>query len=287
MALVDKLFIDMCEDILAHGTSTEREIVRPKWEDGTPAYTIKKFGVVNRYDLTQEFPLLTLRPVSLKLCVDEILWIYQKKSNKISELKSHIWDQWAGEDGTIGEAYGYQIGKKYLTHTNGGKSLTNIDQMDDLLQTLKKTPFSRRMLTNMYNHDDLYKMNLHPCAYGVTWNVTDNGYDKLVLNTIVNQRSHDILVANGWNVAQYAALQMMVAQAVDMIPGEMVHVIADAHIYDRHIDIIKDLIWRSTYAAATVKLDPDIKDFYQFTPESFIVENYKHNEQIKNIPVAV
>ena len=280
MSYADKLFKETCRDILENGTDTKGEKIRPKWEDGTPAYTIKKFGVVNEYDLKKEFPAITLRRIALKSAMDEILWIYQKKSNKITDLNSHIWDQWQDENGTIGTAYGYTIGEKF---TFKGEE---IDQIDYVRKQLKETPFSRRIMTNMYQFKNLATGKLDPCAYSMTYNVTEeNG--QLVLNAILNQRSQDMLAANGWNVAQYAILLMMLAQEANMIPGKLIHVIADAHIYDRHIPMIKELLDREEYEAPTVKLNPDIKNFYDFTTNDLIVENYKYGEQIKNIPIAV
>ena len=282
MSKADQLFCAMCADIIENGTTTEGQKVRPVWEDGTPAYTIKQFGVVNRYDLREEFPALTLRRTALKSAMDEILWIYQKKSNNIAELNSHIWDEWADETGSIGKAYGYQIGQK-STYPEG-----EFDQMDRVLYDLEHTPFSRRIMTNTYVFADLHEMNLYPCAYSVTYNVTQRtGDDKLTLNMILNQRSQDILAANNWNVCQYAILLMMVAQSVNMIAGELVHVIADAHIYDRHVDIIKELISRPQYAAPKVSLNPEVTNFYDFTTSDLIVEGYEHGPQVKNIPIAV
>lgn len=282
MSYADKVFIEMCQDILENGTSTEGEKVRPHWEDGTKAYTIKQFGVVNRYDLSKEFPALTLRKTYIKSAIDELLWIWQKKSNNIKDLKSHIWDSWADETGSIGKAYGYQLGIKHK-YKEG-----EMDQVDRVLYDLKHQPYSRRIMTNIYTFADLHEMNLYPCAYSMTFNVTkDKESDKLVLNGILNQRSQDILAANNWNVVQYAALLHMFAQVNDMKVGQFVHVIADAHIYDRHIPIIKELITRKTYDAPKVTLNPEIKDFYQFTPDDFKVENYEAGEQIKNIPIAI
>ena len=282
MSYADQVFIDMCRDIIENGSSTEGEKVRPKWEDGSFAYTIKKFGVGNRYDISKEFPALTLRRTGLKSCMDEILWIYQKKSNNIHDLNSHIWDEWADETGSIGKAYGYQIGVK--SHYKEG----DMDQMDRVLFDLKANPYSRRIMTNTYVFSDLSEMHLYPCAYGVTYNVTKRpGEDRLVLNMILNQRSQDVLAANNWNVCQYAILLMMVAQVSGMVPGELVHVIADAHIYDRHVDIIKELISRPAYPAPKVSLNPDVTDFYAFTTQDLIVEDYVTGPQIKNIPIAV
>lgn len=282
MSYADQLFISMCQDILQNGTSTEGEKVRPKWEDGAFAYTIKKFGVVNRYDLRKEFPAITLRKTALKSCMDEILWIYQKKSANIHDLNSHVWDEWADETGSIGKAYGYQIGVK-SKYKEG-----EMDQMDRVLFDLKHNPFSRRIMTNTYVHEDLSQMHLYPCAYGVTYNVTQHtGEDKLTLNMVLNQRSQDILAANNWNVCQYAILLMMVAQVNDMIPGELLHVIADAHIYDRHVEIVKELINRETYPAPKVRLNPEIKDFYAFTTSDLWVEDYQAGPQVKDIPIAV
>ncbi len=276
MSYADKLFIDMCRDILDNGYSTEGEKVRPKWEDGSYAYTIKRFGVVNRYDLSKEFPALTLRRTAFKSAVDEILWIWQKKSNNIHELKSHIWDEWADADGSIGKAYGYQLGVKHQ-YKEG-----MMDQVDRVLFDLKENPYSRRIMTNIYVHQDLHEMNLYPCAYSMTFNVTDDR-----LNAVLNQRSQDILTANNWNVVQYAALLHMIAQVSGLKAGELVHVIADAHIYDRHIPLVKELISRETYPAPDFWINPEIKNFYDFTADDVRLGNYKTGPQIKNIPVAV
>ena len=277
MSLADNLFINMCKDILENGCSTEGEKVRPKWEDGTYAYTIKRFGIVNRYNLAEEFPALTLRKTYVKSAVDELLWIWQKKSNNIHDLHSHIWDEWADADGSIGKAYGYQLGVKHR-YKEG-----MMDQVDRVIYDLKHNPYSRRIMTNIYVHQDLHEMNLYPCAYSMTFNVTQTpGNDKLTLNAI-----QDVLAANNWNVVQYAVLVYMLAQVCDLQPGELVHVIADAHIYDRHVDIVKELISRPTYPAPKFTLNPDIHDFYEFTPDDFTLENYQAGPQIKNIPIAV
>ncbi|MDD6440592.1 MAG: thymidylate synthase [bacterium] len=282
MSYADKVFIDMCRDIIDNGTSTEGEKVRPKWEDGTPAYTIKKFGVVNRYDLRKEFPALTLRKTGIKSCTDELLWIWQRKSNNIKDLKPHIWDSWADENGSIGKAYGYQMGVKHQ-YKEG-----MMDQVDRVIYDLKHNPYSRRILTNIYVHQDLHEMNLYPCAYSMTFNVTkEKGSDKLTLNGILNQRSQDVLAANNWNVCQYSVLMHMIAQVCDMQVGEFVHVIADAHIYDRHIPLIEELISREPLPAPTFWLNPEIKDFYQFTSDDVRLDNYVTGPQIKNIPVAI
>ena len=282
MSYADNIFINMCKDILENGCDTKGEKVRPHWADGSPAYTIKKFGVINRYDLRKEFPAITLRKTGIKSATDEILWIWQKKSNVVAELNSHIWDEWMGSDGTIGKAYGYQLSVKHK-YKEG-----DFDQVDRVLYDLKNNPYSRRIMTNIYVHQDLSEMNLYPCAYSMTFNVTkDKNSDKLVLNAILNQRSSDVLVANNWNVVQYSILLMMFAQVNDMIPGELVHVIADCHIYDKHIPIVKELIEREPLKAPVVKLNPNIKDFYKFTVDDVIVEDYNTHEQIKNIPVAI
>lgn len=276
MSKADVLFVNMCKDILDNGFSSEGQAVRAVWEDGTPAHTIKKFGVVNRYNLQEEFPALTLRPTAIKSAVDEILWIWQKKSNNIKDLNSHIWDEWADEDGSIGKAYGYQLGVKYGFHQG------RMDQVDNVIWQLKNTPYSRRIMTNIYKFDDLMEMGLEPCAYSMTFNVTGNR-----LNAILNQRSQDILAANNWNVVQYSVLLMMFAQVCGLEPGELVHVIADAHIYDRHIPIIRELIARPQFPAPKFELNPEIKDFYDFTVNDIRVTDYQKNEQIKNIPIAI
>ena len=281
MSYADTVFINMVRDILDNGCSTEGEKVRPHWEDGTSAYTIKKFGVVNRYDLRKEFPIITLRKTALKSATDELLWIWQKKSNNVNELSSHIWDEWADETGSIGKAYGYQMGVKHQ-YKEG-----MMDQVDRVIFDLKNNPFSRRIMTNIYVHQDLHEMNLYPCAYSMTFNVTQRkGEDKLTLNAILNQRSQDVLTANNWNVVQYAVLVHMLAQCCDMYVGEFMHVIADAHIYDRHIPLVEELIKRPVFDAPKFFMNPDIKDFYKFTKDDVWVEGYQDGEQI-SIPVAI
>ncbi len=310
MSKADNIFIDECKKILHIGEYSELGPVplyatRAMWPDTKiTACTAKEFGIVNTYDLREEFPALTLRKTALKSCMDEILWIYQKKDNNVHNLNSHIWDSWADANGTIGKAYGYQIGQQYKHHKahmdiNGGYPENTVfakdgnpyvmmDQMDAVLWDIKNDPYSRRIMTNTYNFNDLSEMGLYPCAYSTTWNVTVDPFsDKPVLNMILNQRSSDTLVANNWNVCQYAILLMMVAQVSGMTAGKLVHVIADAHIYDRHMDIIREMITRPTYPAPKVTLDPEIKNFYDFTTDSLIVENYQAGPQIKNIPVAV
>lgn len=276
MSKADVLFVNMCKDILENGYSSEGQIVRAKWEDGTPAHTIKRFGIVNRYDLQEEFPALTLRPTAIKSAFDELLWIWQRKSNRIEDLNSSIWDEWADEKGTIGKAYGYQLAKKYKFAQG------MMDQVDNVIWQLKNAPYSRRILTNIFNFDDLSEMNLEPCAYSMTFNVTGNK-----LNAILNQRSQDILAANNWNVVQYSILVHMLAQVCGFEVGELVHVIADAHIYDRHVPVIKEMIQRPQFPAPKFTLNPDIKDFYQFTKDDIKIENYEKNPQIKNIPIAI
>lgn len=282
MSYADQIFVSMCKDILENGTSTEGELVRPHWEDGTSAYTIKKFGVVNRYDLSKEFPAITLRKTYIKSATDELLWIWQKKSNNIKDLKSSVWDEWADENGSIGKAYGYQLGVKHK-YKEG-----MMDQVDRVIYDLKHTPFSRRIMTNIYVHQDLSEMNLYPCAYSMTFNVTQKkGEDKLTLNGILNQRSQDVLAANNWNVCQYAVLLHMLAQVCDMQVGELVHVIADAHIYDRHVPIVEELIKREQFPAPKFWLNPEVKDFYQFTTDDIKITDYVTGEQIKDIPIAI
>lgn len=282
MSKADGIFISMCSDIIEHGTTTEGQRVRPRWEDGSPAYTIKRFGVCNRYDLREEFPALTLRRTALKSCMDEVLWIYQRKSSNIRDLKPHIWDEWADETGSIGKAYGYQVGVK--SHYPDG----DFDQMDRVLKDLRENPYSRRIMTNLYTFADLSEMNLYPCAYNAIYNVTQEpGETRPTLNMVLVQRSQDVLAANNWNVCQYAILLMMVAQVSGMNAGELVHMIADAHIYDRHVDVVCELISRPTYPAPVVRLNPNVTDFYDFTTDDLIVENYEHGPQVKNIPIAV
>jgi thymidylate synthase len=275
MSYADDIFIQNCRDILENGFSDEKENVRPRWEDGTPAHTVKKFGIVNRYRLDEEFPIITLRRSFWKSAVDELLWIWQKKSNNVAELKSHIWDQWADENGSIGKAYGYQLGVKYI-YPEG-----EFDQVDRVLYDLKHNPYSRRIMTNIYTFADLHEMHLYPCAYSMTFNVTDG-----VLNGILNQRSQDMLTASNWNVCQYAVLLYMMAQVSGLRAGELVHVIADAHIYDRHIPIVKRLIEQPVHSAPRFEIDKSVDDFYAFTTDSFRVTDYVYNEFTDKIPVA-
>ena len=275
MSCADMIFIQNCKDILTNGFWDTDYDVRPKWSDGTPAHTIKRFGIVNRYDVSKEFPTLTLRRTAIKSAIDEILWIWQKKSNNISDLNSHIWDAWADENGTIGKAYGYQLGIKH-EYTEG-----MFDQVDRILYDLKNNPLSRRIMSNIYNFQDLHEMGLYPCAYSMTFNVVGKK-----LNAILNQRSQDMLVANNWNVCQYAVLVHMFAQVSGLEVGELVHVIADAHIYDRHIPIVEEVIGGKPFDAPKFKIDKSIDDFYKFTVNSFDIENYQFHTLDKKIPVA-
>ena len=276
MSKADEIYRATCREILDHGVWDTDLQVRPHWDDGTPAHTIKKFGVVNRYDLQEEFPIMTLRRTYWKSCIGELLWIWQKKSNRIADLGSHIWDAWADENGTIGKAYGYQLGVKHQ-YPEG-----EFDQVDRVLYDLKYNPASRRILTNIYNFADLHEMGLYPCAYSMTFNVSGNR-----LNAILNQRSQDMLTANNWNVVQYAVLVHMMAQVSGLKPGQLVHVIADAHIYDRHVDIVREMIQRPQYPAPKFSLNPEITDFYDFTTDDILIEDYEKNPQIRNIPVAI
>lgn len=276
MSYADELFISNCNEIFNNGFSDENCNVRPRWEDNTPAHTIKAFGITNRYDLQKEFPVMTLRKTYFKSCVDELLWIWQKKSNNVNELGSHIWDSWADENGSIGKAYGYQLSVKHKYREG------EFDQVDRILYDLKHNPESRRIISNIYNHSDLSEMNLYPCAYSVTLNVTGDR-----LNMILNQRSQDMLVANNWNVCQYAVLLHMFAQVSNLKAGELLHVIADAHIYDRHVPMVKELLSLEPYPAPKLWINPDIKDFYAFTVDDFKLVDYNYHEFNKKIPVAV
>ena len=276
MSRADEIYIATCRDILENGFYDTDLEVRPKWADGTPAHTVKKFGVVNRYNLKEEFPIMTLRRTYWKSALDELLWIWQKKSNRIEDLGSHVWDEWAGADGTIGKAYGYQLGIKHQ-YKEG-----MFDQVDRVLYDLKHNPASRRILTSIYNFEDLHEMNLYPCAYSMTFNVSGN-----TLNAILNQRSQDMLTANNWNVCQYAMLVMMIAQVSGLEAGELVHVIADCHIYDRHIPAVKAMIEREGFPAPKVTLDPSVTDFYKFTKNSFTVEDYQFHPFDFEIPMAI
>ena len=276
MSRADELYIQTCRDILENGVwDTDRD-VRPHWEDGTPAHTVKKFCVVNRYDLREEFPIMTLRRTYYRSCIQELLWIWQKKSNRIAELGSHIWDSWARADGTIGKAYGYQLGVKHQ-YPEG-----EFDQVDRVLHDLRHDPASRRILTNLYNHHDLHDMALAPCAYSMTFNVSGN-----TLNAILNQRSQDMLTANNWNVVQYAVLVHMLAQVSGLEAGELVHVIADCHIYDRHVPLVEKMLQNPQYPAPEFVMDRSVTDFYRFTVDSFRMENYRYAPFDEKIPVAI
>ena len=276
MSRADEIFIRNMKDILENGFSDKDLPVRPHWEDGTPAHTIKKFGIVNRYNLQEELPILTIRRTAFKSCIDEILWIWQKKSNNIHDLHSHIWDSWADENGTIGKAYGYQLGKKAI-YPEG-----EFDQVDRVLFDLKHNPQSRRIMTNIYNFEDLHEMGLYPCAYSMTFNVSGN-----VLNGILNQRSNDMLTANNWNVLQYSILLMMIAQVSGLVPGELIHVIADAHIYDRHVPLVEKVIAKPQHKAPKILINPEIKNFYDFTLDDFKLIDYEYETLEEKIPVAI
>ena len=276
MSKADEIFIQNCRDILANGTWDTDSEVRPRWEDGAPAHTIKKFGIVNRYDLSEEFPILTIRRTYWKSAVDELLWIWQAKSNNVHDLRTRVWDAWADENGSIGKAYGYQLGVKH--HYPEG----DMDQVDKVLWDLKHNPASRRIMTNIYTFADLSEMALYPCAYSMTFNVTGKR-----LNAVLNQRSQDMLAANNWNVVQYAVLTMMLAQVSGLEAGEFVHVIADAHIYDRHVPAIEEIIANKPKRAPVFHIDPDVDDFYKFTRDSFSMEGYEYSEFTQKIPVAL
>ena len=276
MSRADEIYRQNCLDILENGVWDTDRPVRPHWEDGTPAHTVKKFGVVNRYDLAEEFPIMTLRRTYWKSCIDELLWIWQKKSNDVHDLHSHIWDSWADENGTIGKAYGYQLGVKHI-YPEG-----EFDQVDRVLYDRKHNPTSRRILTNIYTFADLHEMGLYPCAYSMTFNVTGNK-----LNAILNQRSQDMLTANNWNVTQYAVLVHMLAQVSGLEVGEFVHVIADCHIYDRHVELVKKMLDNPSYDAPEFKIDKSVTDFYKFTVDSFAFENYRYSDLDAKIPVAI
>ena len=276
MSKADEIFVAHMKEILETGFSDEGLPVRPHWEDGTPAHTIKKFCIVNRYNLQEEFPILTIRRTAFKSCIDELLWIWQKKSNNIHELNSHVWDSWADETGSIGKAYGYQLRQKHI-YPEG-----EFDQVDRVLYDLKHNPQSRRIMTNLYNFQDLHEMGLYPCAYSMTFNVTGD-----TLNGILNQRSNDMLTANNWNVLQYSLLLIMFAQVSGLKAGELVHVIADAHIYDRHVDIVKEVINKPQHKAPKLKVNPNVKNFYDFKVEDFELIDYEYEKLDKKIPVAI
>jgi len=272
----DQIFIENCKQILGEGINDKEQEVRPRWEDGTPAHTYKSFCIVNRYDLAQELPILTIRKMAFRSLVEEMLWIWQKKSNNVNELATRIWDSWADESGSIGKAYGYQMGIKHR-YPEG-----EFDQVDRVLYDLKNNPASRRIMTNIYNHHDLHEMGLYPCAYSVTFNVTGKR-----LNALLNQRSQDMVVANNWNVCQYAVLTHMMAQVSGLEVGELVHVVADAHIYDRHIPTLEALYENEQYKAPRLWIDPGIDNFYDFNVDSVKLINYEYSTMNGKLPVAV
>ena len=276
MSNADKIFIDTCRQIIDNGTWDTHLDVRPHWEDGAKAHTVKKFGIINRYDLSKEFPIITLRRTAFKSAIDEILWIWQKKSNNVNELNSHIWDSWADENGSIGKAYGYQLGKKNI-YKEG-----EFDQVDRVLYDLKHNPASRRIMTNIYNFEDLHEMNLYPCAYSMTFNVEGDR-----LNGILNQRSNDVLTANNWNVVQHAVLLHMFAQVSNLKVGELIHVISDAHIYDRHVPIVEKILKNPEYPAPKFWINPEVKNFYDFTVDDFKLEGYEYTKLEDKIEVAI
>ena len=276
MSYADKTFKSNCEEILSNGYSDIDCNVRPHWKDGTPAHTIKSFGITNRYDLRKEFPIMTLRKTFFRSCIDELLWIWQKKSNNVKDLNSHIWDSWADNSGSIGKAYGYQLSVKHRYEEG------YFDQVDRILFDLKHNPNSRRIISNIYNHNDLSEMNLYPCAYSITLNVTGNK-----LNMVLNQRSQDMLVANNWNICQYAVLLHMFAQVSGLEAGTLLHVIADAHIYDRHIPLVKGLLSLEPYPAPKFWINPEKKDFYSFNVDDFKLIDYNYHDFNIKIPVAI
>jgi len=276
LSLADKIFVETCRNIIDNGVWDTDLPVRPVWQDGTPAHTVKKFCIVNRYDLSKEFPIITLRRTAFKSAIDEILWIWQKKSNNVKDLNSHIWDSWADETGSIGKAYGYQLGVKHK-YKEG-----EFDQVDRVLFDLKHNPQSRRIMTNIYVHSDLNEMHLYPCAYSMTFNVSGNK-----LNGILNQRSNDVLTANNWNVVQYAILLHMFAQVSGLEVGELVHVIADAHIYDRHVPIVEKILKNEQFKAPKLWINPEVKDFYKFTVDDFKLTDYEYTKLEDKIEVAI
>lgn len=276
MSKADLIFIENCKDILENGVWDRDQDVRPRWEDGKPAHTVKKFGIINRYNIKEEFPILTIRRTYWKSALDELLWIWQKKSNDIKDLSSHVWDSWADENGTIGKAYGYQLAIKNK-YPEG-----EFDQVDRVIYDLKNNPASRRIMTNIYNFEDLHEMGLYPCAYSMTFNVSGN-----TLNAILNQRSQDMLAANNWNVVQYSLLTMMLAQVAGLEAGELVHVIADAHIYDRHVPLVEEMINKEAKAAPKLIMDTSVTDFYEFTKDSFQLEGYEPHKFDGEIPIAI
>lgn len=276
MSKADLIFQQNMQNIIDNGWADTNQPVRARWHDGTPAHTQKVFCVVNRYNLAEEFPIITLRRTAFKAAIDELLWIWQKKSNNVNDLNSHIWDSWADETGSIGKAYGYQLA--VVSHYPEG----DMDQVDRVLYDLKHNPYSRRIITNIYVHKDLHEMHLYPCAYSVTFNVVDGK-----LNAILNQRSNDMAVANNWNVVQYAVLVHMLAQVSGLQVGELVHVIADSHIYDRHIPQVQRMLQGTPHPAPKFVINKNVTNFYDFTVDDFALENYEYEPFAERFEVAI
>ena len=300
MSLADKYFKEAANKILTEGYSDESMQVRPHWEDGTPAHTIKTFCYVCRYDLSKEFPILTLRRQAFKTMIKELLWMWQMKSNNINDVDFHIWDQWADENGSIGKTYSYQLAQKYGHHKiKEGEDLSSypsaeigndgwvyLDQVDGVLYDLKNNPASRRIITNMWQIKDLKDMNLAPCVYETLWDITPDGK----LNMTLIQRSGDMCAAaapGGFDTIEYATLLYLMAHVCGYKPGEFVHIVNNLHIYDRHIDIIKKVCNNPEYDAPKLWINTDKTDFYDFTIDDFKLIDYQSTKLEEKIEVAI
>ena len=280
MSYADTLFKQEINEILTNGFNDKDYPVRPKWPDGTPAHTIKTFCAVRRYDLSKEFPILTLRQQAFKGVVRELLWMWQKKSNVVDELgpSASIWRAWEWPDGTIGKTYGYQLGKK------SDYGYGEFDQVDNLLYLLKNKPMDRRMIVTMWCPQDLKEMALPPCVYESIWDVS-NGK----LNCTLIQRSGDVLAAassGGWDTMEYAILVHMIAQVCGYQVGELVHIVHNLHIYDRHVEAVKEVMQNPEYPAPTLWINPDVKDFYAFTEDDFKLIDYQATKLSTKFEVA-
>jgi thymidylate synthase len=276
MNSADKQYLDLVRNIIENGYSDEGENVRPKWADGTPAYTKSLISCKMQFD-NSEVPILTTKQVAWKTAIKELLWIWQMKSNRIEDLHKmnvHIWDEWEIKEGkwagTIGPAYGYQLGKK-CRKVNGEL----LDQVDYLLWSLKNNP-SRRMITTLWDKDDLDEMALTPCVWKTNWLVKGRK-----LHLIVGIRSNDMALGNPFNVFQYSVLQRMIAQVTGYELGTLNFDIDDAHVYDRHIEPLKQQLKREPYSAPKLWINPEITNFYDFTPDDFKLIDYKHHPKIE------
>jgi thymidylate synthase len=270
MSLADQIFISNCRDIIDNGVwDTDRE-VRPRWEDGAPAHTVKKFGIVNRYDLSKEFPILTIRRTYWKSAIDELLWIWQAKSNNVRELRTRVWDAWADENGELGPVYGKQWRSWQCPD---GRV---VDQISDLINQIKTNPDSRRLMVCAWNPADVDKMALPPCHCLFQFYVV-NGK----LSCQLYQRSADVFLGVPFNIASYALLTMMIAQVCGLQPGEFVHTFGDVHIYKNLYAQVDEQLTREPRPLPKMVINPEVTDIFSFQFEDFKLEGYEPWPAIK------